>query len=282
MNFTTLISTTELARHLDDPDWAILDCRFTLADPARGRRDYLQAHIPGAIYAHLDEDLSGPVVRGQTGRHPLPSIIMAAQTFSSWGIAPGVQVVVYDDAGGALAGGRAWWMLRWLGHEAVAVLDGGWGVWSRNRMGQRSGQETRIPRQFLPQARPEMVISAAQVESMRIDTAWRLYDTRTTERYHGENETIDPIAGHIPGAWNAPYMDNLTPDNTFRPVDELRALYQPLLRNLPAERIVFYCGSGVTSIVNILAMAHAGLGEACLYAGSWSEWITDPQRPVEK
>ena len=282
MIFTTLISTTELARHLDDPDWAILDCRFTLTDPPRGRRDYLQAHIPGAVYAHLGEDLSGRMVRGQTGRHPLPSIEMAAQTISNWGIAPGVQVVAYDDAGGALAAGRAWWMLGWLGHKAVAVLDGGWEQWSRNKIGWRSGQETRLSRQFIPHERPEMVVSAAQVESMRMDTSWRLYDARSTERYHGENETIDPIAGHIPGAWNVPYMDNLTPYNTFRPVYELRALYQAELENVPAERTVFYCGSGVTSIVNILAMAHAGLGEAHLYAGSWSEWITDPKRPVEK
>ena len=220
--------------------------------------------------------------KGQTGRHPLPSVETAARTFSNWGIAPGVQVVVYDDAGGALAAGRAWWMLRWLGHEAVAVLDGGWGEWSRNRMGQRNGQETRNPRLFIPHERPELVISAAQVETIRLDTSWRLYDARTSERYHGENEIIDPIAGHIPGAISAPYTENLTPTNTFRPVNELRALYQALAGNVPVERTVFYCGSGVTSIVNILAMAHAGLGEARLYAGSWSEWITGPQRPVGK
>jgi thiosulfate/3-mercaptopyruvate sulfurtransferase len=282
MIFTTLITTTELTRHLDDPDWVILDCRFTLTDPPPGRGDYLRGHIPGAVYAHLDENLSGPVVPGQTGRHPLPPVEMAARTFSNWGIAPGVQVVVYDDAGGGLAAGRAWWMLRWLGHEAVAVLDGGWGEWSRNRMGQRNGQETRNLRQFIPHERPELVISTAQVETIRLDNSWRLYDARSRERYHGENETIDPIAGHIPGAMSAPYTDNLTSTNTFRPVDDLRTLYKALSGNVPAERTVFYCGSGVTSIVNILAMAHAGLGEARLYVGSWSEWITGPQRLVGK
>jgi thiosulfate/3-mercaptopyruvate sulfurtransferase len=282
MIFTTLITTTELARHLDDQDWVILDCRFTLTDPPRGRGDYLQAHIPGAVYAHLDEDLSGRVVQGQTGRHPLPSVETTARTFSNWGIAPGVQVVVYDDAGGALAAGRAWWMLRWLGHEAVAVLDGGWGVWSSSKLGRRSGEETFSSRQFIPHERPELVISAAQVETIRLDNSWRLYDARSRERYHGENETIDPIAGHIPGAISAPYTDSLTSTNTFRPVNELGPLYQALSGDVPAEKTVFYCGSGVTSIVNILAIAHAGLGEARLYAGSWSEWITGPQRPVEK
>jgi len=282
MIFTTLISTTELARHLDEPDWAILDCRFTLTDPPRGRRDYLQAHIPGAVYAHLDEDLSGLMVRGQTGRHPLPSIEMAAQTFSNWGIAPGVQVVAYDDAGGALAAGRAWWMLGWLGHKAVAVLDGGWQAWQRQGLPVWNREDTRSPRLFIPHEHPEKVVNASQVDAMRLDPAYRVFDGRSAERYHGENETIDPIAGHIPGAWNVPYMDNLTPYNTFRPVYELRALYQAEFENVPAERTVFYCGSGVTSIVNILAMAHAGLGEARLYAGSWSEWITDPKRPVEK
>jgi thiosulfate/3-mercaptopyruvate sulfurtransferase len=282
MIFTTLISTTELAEHLDDPDWVILDCRFYLTDPPRGRGEYVQAHIPGAIYAHLDEDLSGPVARGQTGRHPLPGAEIAARKFSAWGIGSDTQVVAYDDAGGGLAAGRAWWMLGWLGHQAAAVLDGGWQAWQRQGLPVHGGTETNAPRLFIPREHAEKVVNTSQVNSMRLDPRYRVFDARSAERYRGENETVDPVAGHIPGALSAPYLENLTQQGTFRSVDELRRYYQSLLKDVPVEQAVFYCGSGVTSIVNILALAYAGLGEARLYAGSWSEWITDPQRPVAK
>lgn len=280
MTYKTLISTNELAAHLDNPEWAIFDCRFSLDRPERGCEDYRAAHIPGAIYAHLDKDLSGPVVAGKTGRHPLPEPAAAAEKFSSWGIGPGVQVVVYDDAGGALAAVRLWWMLRWLGHEAAAVLDGGWNRWIAEGRAVREGVESRPARTFTPAPRPGMLAAVDEVEKLRQDPSYRLFDVRAAERYRGQSETIDPVAGHIPGAISAPYMDNLTPDGLFRPPAELEQHYQRYLGKTPPERAVFYCGSGVTSIHSILAMLHAGLGEARLYAGSWSEWIADPERPV--
>ncbi len=279
--YQAILSPAELSLHLDDPDWVVVDCRFALADPQRGRRDYLGGHIPGAVYAHLNEDLSGAVLPGKTGRHPLPSPEAAAQKFSAWGIGPGVQVVVYDDAGGALAAVRLWWMLRWLGHRQAAVLDGGWQAWQRAGLAQQTGAVNRPPRRFTPQVNPGLVFSASQVEAVRQDPAYRVCDSRAAERYHGQNETIDPVAGHIPGAVSAPYADNLNSDGTFRAPEALRQRFQALLGQVPAERAVFYCGSGVTAIHNILAVELAGLGEAHLYPGSWSEWITDPSHPVE-
>ena len=280
MIYQTIIPVEELSRHLDDPQWVVGDCRFSLADTERGRRDYLQAHIPGAVYAHLDQDLSGPVVKGQTGRHPLPPLEQAAQVFSAWGIGPGVQVVAYDDAGGALAAVRLWWMLRWLGHEAVAVLDGGWQRWLAAGYPVRTGTESNAGAEFIPHPRPHLVVTTHEISQLLEDPASCIVDARTADRFRGENEVIDPVAGHIPGARNLPYPKNLTPEGLFRKPDELRQMYLEFLGNFPPEKAIFYCGSGVTSIHNILAMLHAGLEEPRLYAGSWSEWITDPARPV--
>jgi thiosulfate/3-mercaptopyruvate sulfurtransferase len=281
MAYTTLISTSELALHLADHDWAIFDCRFSLADPERGRRDYAQAHIPGALYAHLDEDLSGPIVPGVTGRHPLPAIGEMAARFSRWGIDQRVQGVAYDDGGGGIAA-RLWWLLRWLGHDAVAVLDGDWRKWTSERRPVNNSVEPRPARSFIPRPKADLLITTAEVESKLHDAGSKIFDSRTTDRYHGENETIDPIAGHIPGTISAPYPDNLNPDGSFRSAEELRARFMALLGDTPAEQTAFYCGSGVTAAQNILALKHAGLGDAKLYAGSWSEWITDPQRPIAK
>jgi thiosulfate/3-mercaptopyruvate sulfurtransferase len=277
-----LISPSDLAPHLDDPDWAVVDCRFALGDQERGRRDYLQGHIPGAVYAHLDDDLSGPIVPGVTGRHPLPPVSQAAAVMGKLGIDEGVQVVTYDDAGGALAAARLWWMLRWLGHEAAAVLDGGWRRWAREGRPAHAGEESRPARLFIPNTRPELVASAEEVEALRLDPMYRLLDARSAERYRGEAETVDPVAGHIPGAANLPYTDNLTPEGNLRPAEELRLRFQALLGEVPSGRVVHYCGSGATAGLNILAMLHAGLGEGRLYAGSWSEWITDAERPIGK
>lgn len=279
MSYTTLISTEELSAHLEDPDWAIIDCRFSLADTALGRREYEQRHIAGAVYAHLDEDLSGPIIPGQTSRHPLPEIDAFAQTLSKWGIDEQAQVVAYDSLGGAIAA-RLWWMLRWLGHEAVAVLDGGWPRWEKEDRPAAGGVETRKPRRFTPHPRPELLVNAGQVQELRANPAYRLFDARSADRYRGENETLDPVAGHIPGALSLPFGDNLARDGAFLPVEELRARFEAQMSRVPAQHVVFYCGSGVTAAHNVLAMAHAGLGEAKLYAGSWSEWITHPERPV--
>jgi thiosulfate/3-mercaptopyruvate sulfurtransferase len=281
MTYTTLISTTELAQHLADPDWAIFDCRFSLADLERGRRDHAQAHIPGAIYAHLNEDLSSPIVPGVTGRHPLPPIDTLAVTFSHWGIDARVQVVAYDDGGGGMAA-RMWWLLRWLGHDAVAVLDGDWRQWRREARAISSARESRPARSFVPHLRSDLLVSTDDVASRLHSADYKLFDSRTADRYRGENETIDPIAGHIPGAISAPYPDNLNPDGSFRSDAELRARFTALLGGTAAEQTAFYCGSGVTAAQNILVVKHVGLGDARLYNGSWSEWITDPQRPIEK
>lgn len=284
MVYTTLISVTELIAHLDDPLWTIVDCRFSLEDPQRGRNDYLRAHIPGAVYAHLNEDLCAPHVPGVTGRHPLPTPEQLAQKFSQWGIGPGVQVVAYDDweaASGGVAA-RLWWSLRWLGHDAVAVLDGGWKKWVEEGLPWRSGWEVRSPKTFVPKPRPELIVSASEVEAMRLDPAYRVVDSRSADRYRGENETIDPVAGHIPGAINIPYADNVGPDGLFKSREELQERFMTLLGDVPAQNVIFYCGSGVTACHNLLAMLHAGIGEARLYAGSWSDWITDASRPVAK
>jgi thiosulfate/3-mercaptopyruvate sulfurtransferase len=278
---TTLIAPPALARHLRDPDWAIVDCRFALTETDRGRRDHEQGHIPGAIYAHLDDDLSGPVVAGRTGRHPLPAMDRLCATLSAWGIDARVQVIAYDDAGGAFAA-RLWWLLRWMGHDAVAVLDGGWPHWSAEQRPTRHGTESRPARTFVPHVRPALVVDASTVEADRQDTRCKLFDSRAADRYRGENETIDPVAGHIPGAVSAPFADNLDAEGRFQSHSALRSRFRALLSDTPADRATFYCGSGVTAAHNVLALTHAGLGGARLYAGSWSEWITDPRRPVAR
>jgi thiosulfate/3-mercaptopyruvate sulfurtransferase len=277
---STLVSTEELSQHLSDPSWLVVDCSFMLAKPDEAEKNYLQGHIPGAIYAHLDRDLSTPIIPGVTGRHPLPTPEEAARRFGQMGIAQGMQVVAYDEVGGALAAVRLWWMLRWLGFYSVAVLDGGLVKWLAEDRPQQPGSIRRPPAGFVPHPHPEMLVPVEQVERLRLDPSYRLIDVRTPERYRGEAEPIDPVAGHIPGALSLPYARNLAEDDTFRSPSELRTLYEPLLGNIPPEKVVFYCGSGVTSVHSILALLVAGLGETRLYAGSWSEWIAPCTRPV--
>lgn len=279
MHYTTLVTSEELAAHLDDPRWVIVDCRFTLGQPERGRHAYLEAHIAGAVYAHLDQDLSGPVVPGQTGRHPLPAVERIAQTLGGWGIDATAQVIAYDDAGGAYAA-RLWWTLRWLGHDNVAVLDGGWQRWQATEGPTRSGNEERPGAVFIAQPRPQMVVDAVRMLGLLHDPAYRIVDSRSPERYRGEQEPIDPVAGHIPSAVSGPSSAVLGPDGRFLPSEALAEHFQTLIGPVTPEQTVFYCGSGVTAAHNLLALAHARLGDAVLYAGSWSDWITDPQRPV--
>ena len=280
--YKTLIAVDDLYRNIDAQEWVIVDCRFQINDTEYGRRNYQHTHILGAVYAHLNEDLSGPVVPGRTGRHPLPDLERITEIFSSMGIREGAQVIAYDDAGGALAAARLWWMLNWLGHTAVAVLDGGWQIWQERGYPTRGGFETKPHRQFTPMLQDNMRASSVEVEVARQDDTCRVFDARTRERFRGENETFDPVAGHIPGAHSAPYAENTRPDNSFLPKAELRLRYEKLLSGISAENAIFYCGSGVTAAHNILAMAHSGLGMGRLYAGSWSEWITDPLHAVEK
>mgnify|MGYP001018385929 CR=1 FL=1 len=281
MPFTTLISTAELADHLADPDWAIVDVRSSLTDHAIGERNYLAAHIPGAVYAHLERDLSSPQIVGKTGRHPLPPVEAIVQTLSQWGIDSRTQVVAYDDNSGVYAG-RLWWMLRWLGHDTVAILDGDWRQWQREGRPTRPGVETRPPRSFTDHVRPELVVTAAEIEARLGDPTLRLYDARGADRFRGENETLDPVGGHIPGARSAPYVGNLDANGRMLPPAALRARFDELLGDTPAEEAIFYCGSGVSVANDVLAVQHAGLGMPRVYVGSWSDWISNGQRPVER
>lgn len=279
MAYTTLISTDELAGHLHDPDWAIVDCRFALSDPAAGRLNYLDAHIPGAVYADLDQDLSAPVRPGETGRHPLPDAQVFAATLGRWGIDESVQVVAYDDMGGMIAG-RLWWMLRWMGHDAAAVLDGDWRAWQREARPTEAGEQSRSPRPFSAHVRSEWLAGADEILAQLGESGLQLLDARAEERYRGRNETLDAKGGHIPGAKPAPFSDNLDEEGYFRSPEALRARFTNLVGDTSPEDVVLYCGSGVSAAHNLLAMVHAGLGAPRLYVGSWSEWITDPNRPI--
>lgn len=279
--FTTLISVEILKEHLEDPEWVVIDSRFNLLEPAWGRLEYEKGHIPGAQYAHLDEDLSSPVIPGKTGRHPLPKVDTLANKLSAWGIDQGTQVVVYDSNNGGYAV-RLWWLLRWLGHQGAAVLDGGWGAWQKAGLPVETEVRRKPARRFIPKPQPEMVVSAAEVQQMISDPAWIILDARAAERYRGEVEPIDPVAGHIPGAFCLPYLDNVGADGKFLPKEFLRKRFEAALQGRSVDRSVAYCGSGVTSAHHILAMEHAGLGTPRLYTGSWSEWITDPGRPIER
>lgn len=279
MPFTTLISTDELAARLDDPALVIVDCRFDLADPGWGQRVFTDQHLPRAVYGSLDRDLSGPKT-GVNGRHPLPDPTLLAGTFASWGIGDGVQVVIYDQDTGMYAS-RLWWELRWLGHDAVAVLDGGWAKWLREGRPVATVVDRPEPRTFVTRPQPERLATLADIERLRSDADWRLVDARAPERFRGENETLDRVAGHIPGAANHFFKTNLTEGGTFRASGDLRAHLEASMGGVPADRIVCYCGSGVTACHNLLALEHAGLPGARLYAGSWSEWSADPSRPVE-
>lgn len=280
MLFTTLLSSSDFASHLADPNWALVDCRFDLADTAKGERLYQEAHIPGAVYAHLDRDLSGPKT-GTNGRHPLPDMEQFKARLGQWGIGPGVQVVVYDQDNGMYAS-RLWWMLRYLGHEAVAVLEGGMAKWMSEGRPVRAGDEQHRPTTFEGSPHFEMCLSLDDVEHIRQDSAHLLVDARAPERYRGEVETLDPVAGHIPGAINDFYKNNVKLDGTFLDPETLRTRLQTLLGDRTPKNAAAYCGSGVTACHTLLALEHAGLSGAKLYAGSWSEWCANPQRPVAR
>lgn len=282
MEFSTLITTAQLSNILSSKTLVIVDCRFELADTRSGECKYFNSHIPGAVYCHLDDDLSGSMVSGKTGRHPLPDIDMLVDKFSSWGIDDQTQVVVYDDsepAPGAIAS-RLWWSLHWLGHDSVALLDGGWQAWAAEKRPVEDGQCINSRKTFIPHPRNELLASSSLVEDIRLDPSFRLLDSRTKDRYQGLNETIDPVAGHIKGAMSLPYTANVDPRGNFLSIEQLAARFKETIGEIPAQNVVFYCGSGVTAAHNLLAYKHAGLGDARLYVGSWSDWITDPARPI--
>ncbi len=278
--FTTLITAQTLREHFGRADWAIVDCRFDLLRPAWGQEAYLQGHVPGAIYASLEKDISAPST-GTNGRHPLPPDLILAAAFSRWGIDRKTQVVAYDDNGGGYAA-RAWWCLRYLGHDRVALLDGGLPAWVEAGMPLRSGEEQRAPAKFRPAPRPGLRIDASEIAASARTSRLRLIDARAPERYRGDEEPIDPVAGHIPAAVNHPWQSNLDAQGRFRPAAELRLEYLALLRGQPPESAAVYCGSGVTACHDLLAMSYAGLDGARLYPGSWSEWCSNAARPVAR
>ena len=282
---TTLITASELAAHLNDADWVIIDCRFDLARPDWGAQAYAAGHIPHALYANLDHDLSAPRTP-RSGRHPLPQVEALAQTLGRFGIDERVQVIAYDQGPGAYAA-RLWWLLRWLGHPQVAVLDGGLAAWERAGLPLSSAIEPRAPRRFRASADALQVVGDSEVAQLVGSGALRsraqlLIDARSADRFAGENESIDPVAGHVPGARNHPVAANLDAQGRFLAPGQLRAAWEKTLRGASARQVISMCGSGVTACHNLLALEAAGLPGARLYSGSWSEWITDPTHPVAR
>ena len=279
MPFRTIIDTDTLSRFIGDRSLVIVDCRFRLDDLGWGARGYETQHIPGAVFADLDRELSGEKT-GVNGRHPLPDPATFAGTLGRLGIDASVQVAAYDQDSGMYAS-RFWWMLRWMGHENVAVLDGGFAKWLAEKRETASGMESRPLRTFTGVARADMVVSAHGVAALAGRSDWRLVDARAPERFSGESETIDKKAGHIPGAANHFFKWNIDERNLMRPVEDVRAGFERSLGGTPPDHVVSYCGSGVTACQNLLALEHAGLSGAKLYPGSWSEWSSDPSRPTE-
>jgi len=277
---TTLISTDVLAEDLVNPSWLIADCRYNLNDESCGRGQYDAGHIAGAVFVDVAHDLAGRRT-GTNGRHPLPSIEDMAATFGRFGIADDTQVIAYDQEAGAFAS-RLWWMLRYLGHDAVAVLDGGFAKWTREGRSVRGGVETRRPVRFTPRPRHEMRVTVDQTLAHLGDPSVVLIDARSPDRYAGKPDPLDTIYGHIPGARNRYYRHNVTGAGTMRTGRELKTDFETVLAGNPASQVVMYCGSGITACHNLLAMEHAGLHGARLFAGSWSEWESNPERPVER
>jgi len=303
-HYRTLLDCETLNQHLGDPRWVVLDCRFNLMDTEAGRNAYRQAHIPGALYVHLDDQLSSAIT-AESGRHPLPSAAQLAAWLQQSGVTADSQVVAYDDMGGAMAA-RCWWLLRTLGHQRVALLDGGYPAWCKQ--GFSVSAEVPAPGRHRSQlskgsqlaegsrlaegsqlaegsGRPSgwnagAVVSADEVLHNLEGLEFLLVDARNRERYRGEQEPIDPVAGHVPGAFNRPLQLNLQADGEFKSASTLKQEWLQLLGDRSPQQIVHMCGSGVTACHNLLAMEHAGLVGSRVYAGSWSEWIRDPQRPV--
>jgi thiosulfate/3-mercaptopyruvate sulfurtransferase len=285
MTFTTLISAANLRDLVGKPEIAIVDCRFDLMNPDAGRSAYLEGHIPGARYADLNRDLSAPI-SATSGRHPLPSPDQFLAALAHLGVGRATQVVAYDDSAGAFAA-RLWWMLRWVGHPAAAVLDGGIKAWVSEGGRLQSGQEKPLPaaevsRHLSGQADAAAVIGTAELEQRLSDPEFLLIDARAGERFAGTVEPIDAVAGHIKGAVNHPFSANLGADGRFLPAPVLRQVWEKRLAGRSPTQVAAMCGSGVTACHNLLSLEVAGLRGAKLYAGSWSEWIRDPHRPIAR
>jgi thiosulfate/3-mercaptopyruvate sulfurtransferase len=281
MKLATLISAQELAAHVHDDDLLIVDCRFDLTDAEAGARGYAQAHLPGAVYADLNRDLSD-LSKSGLGRHPLPDAATFSVALGRWGWTPQTRVVAYDDAGGALAAARLWWLLRLVGASEVAVLDGGVGAWKAADLALEAGAVMRAPTSPAVDFVPGEVIYNVQLYLLRKEPGTLLLDARVAPRFRGEVETIDSVAGHIPGAYNRPYVENLQDDGRFKPSAALREEFAAVIGSHRADQVIHSCGSGVSASHNLLAMEHAGLTGSHIYAPSWSGWISDPANPVER
>jgi thiosulfate/3-mercaptopyruvate sulfurtransferase len=280
MTYSTLISAADLSKHIFEPGWVILDCRHDLANPDAGTRAYTEGHLPNAQFAHLDKDLAGEKIGDDgvfRGRHPLPDRATFIANLQRWGINNDTQVVVYDAQGGMFAA-RLWWMLRWVGHEKVAVLDGGLPAWLASGMWLSTEASPRVLGTLTD--RPSLVatVTANDLLANLSNEKLTVVDARAPDRFRGENETIDPVGGHIPGAKNRFFKENLQADGNFKSAEQLRQEFSAVLAD-PAQAVM-QCGSGVTACHNLLALEIAGLQGAALYPGSWSEWCADPARPV--
>ena len=281
MDERTLVSATWLREHLGDPGLVILDARFSLDDEEWGQRAYLESHIPGALYADTGSHLAGEIINGVTGRRPFPAPEIFAEQLGAWGIGESTQVVTYDADGGRMSAARVWLMLRWMGHDRVAVLDGGWQAWL-NAGGEVDGTVPEpAPTTYPMRLRPELLADVHDVDASRQVSPTRVFDSRGAEGYHGRGVYHDPVRGHIAGAGLADRALTTHEDLTLRSPDELRTHYLDLLDGVDPAEVIFYCGSGITAAQNVLAMTVAGLEGSRMYVGSWSEWITDPSRPVE-
>ena len=278
MTFSTLIAVSDLAPHIFDPAWIVCDCRHDLADYHAGGGAYEKSHIPGARFLHLDEDLSGPKT-GVNGRHPLPHPITFTLRLAALGIDNNKQIVAYDNSGGVYAA-RLWWMLRWVGHTKAAVLDGGFDAWVRAAQPVTAAPPTVKPLRYNPNPQPQLAVDAAVISANLGANPLRILDARSPDRFRGENETLDPVAGHIPGAVNRFFKHNLRDDGCFKSADTLQQEFASLLNDQAPAGVVHQCGSGVTACHNLLAMEVAGLHGSRLYPGSWSEWVSDRKRPV--
>ena len=274
--WTTLVQPDALSGAMHDDGIVVVDCRFSLADPQAGEAAYRSAHLPGARHAHLDRDLSGHRRHG-AGRHPWPDAAQFASIAGAWGVSPQSQVVAYDDGDGAYAA-RLWFLLRALGHRDVAVLDGGWRCWLDEARPVDDAVPAAVPARYDARFDETLLLDARRVQA-HLDAGGLLLDARAPERFRGEVEPIDPVAGHVPGAINRPYAANLQ-DGRFKPASQLREEFDALLDGHAPAEVVAMCGSGVTACHHLLAMAHAGLPGAKLFTGSWSGWIEDPVRPV--
>jgi thiosulfate/3-mercaptopyruvate sulfurtransferase len=276
MKFHTLISAEQLNTILDNPNTVVVDCSYYLDDKPKGITKFIEEHIPGAVYADLEKDLSSQLLAIRGGRHPLPDVISLCKTFSEWGIDDTVQVVAYDDRGGLIAA-RLWFLLKFTGHEAVAVLDGGFSAWKAAGHPISNKVVQTEERDYI--AHPDLNLTVDSTEILMAENL-NLVDSRSPERYTGKGkDPYDPVSGHIPGARNSYFQDVFTPDQHFKSSEDLKDLFTQRSVTDP-QTTVFYCGSGVTAAVNLLAMEHAGLGRARIYPGSWSDWISEPEHPI--